>query len=602
LVHKINAMAKKQTSPAAAPPRPDVDDEYIVVARRYRPQQLADLVGQESVAQALTNAIQSGRVAHAYLFTGARGVGKTSTARILAKALNCVKGPTATPCDHCDNCKAIAAGEDVDVLEIDGASNTSVEDVRLIRNNVATRPQRARYKIYIIDEVHMLSKSAFNALLKTLEEPPAHVKFIFATTEVQKIPITILSRCQRFDFGGINASKILAQLKQVVAGEKMAADDEALRIIARRAGGSMRDAQSLLEQLLSNGGERLTADIVHSILGTAADDRVVEIAAAILGRDPNKALALVAKCADEGLQLGELLDQLIDYWRGLMLLSCTDGEVGDLNVAEHHRETARQQARDHTVDTLLAGLDVLTTTKSRLRTSGHGQVLMEMAVVRLSRLDELLPLTQLAQSLGQPGAVVPSRLSGAPTLANNPGPDGSKKNGMTGLADSLRMGSNGFLPPLSAPGDPVQINDANLCQIWDKVRVDVGAMFAGELGKAGIPAIAGPKTLVLRFPAQYNHAYEYCKDSARVQHVEGVLKRLSGQEWGVRFELEAETARREPTAAPISNRERERRALEAPLLSRIVTQLEGRLLKLDEGFGDNPPAIEPVEEEQAAAE
>src|SRR5262249_3230048 len=265
---KSSRMARKQTPPVADTPLLDASSEYTVVARRYRPQQFKELIGQESVALALTNAIQSGRVAHAYLFTGARGVGKTSAARILAKCLNCVTGPTVTPCDKCDICRAIADGQDVDVIEIDGASNTSVDDVRLIRNNVATRPQRARYKIYIIDEVHMLSKSAFNALLKTLEEPPPHVKFIFATTEVQKIPITILSRCQRFDFGGINTSRILAQLKQVVAGEGMAADDEALRIIARRAGGSMRDAQSLLEQLLSFDSKRLTADIVHSVLGT----------------------------------------------------------------------------------------------------------------------------------------------------------------------------------------------------------------------------------------------------------------------------------------------------------------------------------------------
>src|SRR5947208_1970770 len=278
-------MAKKK---AALPPSADAA-EYTVVARRYRPQQFADLVGQEPVAQALQNAIKSGRVAHAYLFTGARGVGKTSTARILAKCLNCVHGPTVTPCDQCDICKAIAEGQDVDVQEIDGASNRGIEDARAIRNNVATRPQRARYKIYIIDEVHMLTRESFNALLKTLEEPPPHVKFIFATTEVQKIPLTILSRCQRFDFGGINTARILEQLKGIVAREGVKADDDALRIVARRAAGSMRDAQSLLEQLLSFG-DQLTVDVVHSILGTAADERVVEIASAILDKDPKRAL------------------------------------------------------------------------------------------------------------------------------------------------------------------------------------------------------------------------------------------------------------------------------------------------------------------------
>ena len=213
----------------------------------------------------------------------------------------------------------------------------------------------------------MLTTPAFNALLKTLEEPPPHVKFIFATTEAQKIPITILSRCQRFDFAGINAARILEQLKQIVEREGMKADDEALRMVARRAGGSMRDAQSLLDQLLSFGGDRLTAETVHGILGTAADDRVVEIAtAAVLAKMRRRHWRSVAKCADEGLQLGELLDQLIDYWRGLMLLNCTAGQIDEFNVAEHHRDTARQQARAMTLDTILAGLDVLTTTKVRL--------------------------------------------------------------------------------------------------------------------------------------------------------------------------------------------------------------------------------------------
>src|SRR5438105_8229984 len=323
-------MAKKKTTSVSEA----TSGEYTVLARRYRPQQFGDLVGQEPIAQALRNAIASNRVAHAYLFTGARGVGKTSTARILAKALNCVKGPTATPCDECELCRAIASGEDMDVLEIDGASNRGIDEVRELRQNVQYRPSRSRYKIYIIDEVHMLTREAFNALLKTLEEPPPHVKFIFATTEAHKIPVTILSRCQRFDFAGIGTGRIVERLKEIVASEKLQADDEALDLVARRAGGSMRDAQSLLDQLLAFGGERLTTDQVHQLLGTAHDERILDLASAVLNHDAKRSLEQLADAANEGLQLGELVDQLIGYWRDLMVTNSTDGQVGlDLNVA-----------------------------------------------------------------------------------------------------------------------------------------------------------------------------------------------------------------------------------------------------------------------------
>ncbi|HMC10226.1 MAG TPA: DNA polymerase III subunit gamma/tau, partial [Pirellulaceae bacterium] len=202
------------------------DSQYVVVARRYRPQDFSQLIGQAQVSQALANAITTNRVGHAYLFTGARGVGKTSTARIFAKALNCVRGPTTEPCGECDICQGIASGDDVDVIEIDGASNRGIDEIRQLRSNVNVRPSRARYKIYIIDEVHMLTTEAFNALLKTLEEPPPHVKFIFATTEPNDVPITIRSRCQRFDFGGISIPRILDRLKGIVTAEGMKADDE----------------------------------------------------------------------------------------------------------------------------------------------------------------------------------------------------------------------------------------------------------------------------------------------------------------------------------------------------------------------------------------
>src|SRR6187549_297452 len=242
---------------------------YTVLARKYRPQTFADLVGQEHVTRTLGNAIESGRVAHAFLFTGVRGVGKTTTARILAKALNCAKGPTPEPCGTCDPCREITTGIDLDVLEIDGASNNSVDDVRRLQETIPFRPARDRSKIVIVDEVHMLSTGAFNAFLKTLEEPPPHVKFIFATTEVHKVPVTILSRCQRYDFKLVSARQIGARVKDVLVRESLKADEGAVSVIAREAAGSMRDAMSLLDQVIAYGSEKISAEDVARVLGVA---------------------------------------------------------------------------------------------------------------------------------------------------------------------------------------------------------------------------------------------------------------------------------------------------------------------------------------------
>src|SRR6478735_2182209 len=305
------------TPPQATSDGPS-DGRYTVIARRYRPQAFDELVGQEHVARALQQAISSGRVGHAYLFTGARGVGKTSAARILAKALNCVQGPTPAPCNQCDVCRCVSTGDDVDVIEIDGASNRGIDEIRQLRQNVAVRPSRVRFKIYIIDEVHMLTKEAFNALLKTLEEPPEHVKFIFATTEAQKIPITILSRCQRFDFAGISQTAIQSRLAQIAAAEGVRVEPGALQILASRAAGSMRDSQSLLEQLLAMGHERISAADVNQLLGIAPAERLNGLVRHLLSRDPSAALAELDATIQSGVEVGLLLDQLVGYFRDVM--------------------------------------------------------------------------------------------------------------------------------------------------------------------------------------------------------------------------------------------------------------------------------------------
>jgi DNA polymerase-3 subunit gamma/tau len=421
--------------------------EYVVVARRYRPQAFEELVGQEHVARALANAINSNRVGHAYLFTGARGVGKTSSARILAKALNCVEGPTPTPCNQCEICQSISSGDDVDVLELDGASNRGIEQMRNLRQNVNIRPSRARFKIYIIDEVHMLTNEAFNALLKTLEEPPEHVKFIFCTTEPEKIPITILSRCQRFDFAGIQPKSIVGRLRQIVDAEGVQAETEALEILARRAGGSMRDSQSLLEQLLAFGGEKITAADVHAMLGSAADGRLGKLVTHLVERDASAALADLDAALAEGVDVGQLLDQLLGYFRDVM--TATVGCPTDLflNASTSEFPAVQQAAKALGVETVLAVLQILDQTMQRLRYSTHRRTLVELALVRVCSLADLDRIGDLMSQLGN-GAPVRSA-TGARPAAPRPA------SGLPGVAPpAVSSGQAAAGAPEPAPAPP----------------------------------------------------------------------------------------------------------------------------------------------------
>jgi DNA polymerase-3 subunit gamma/tau len=565
-------MAKAKANSKDAKPAAD-DPAYTVVARRYRPQQFTDLIGQEHVATGLTNAITSGRIAHAYLFTGARGTGKTSTARILAKALNCEKGPTPTPCDKCDICQRISEGEDVDAVEIDGASNNKADEARELRSTIGFRPTRSRYKIYIIDEVHMLSTAAFNVLLKTLEEPPQHVKFIFATTEAQKIPITILSRCQRFDFAHINATKVFETLKHIVSKEGLKADDAALRIVAKRAAGSMRDAQTLLDQLLSVSKGPLTAEAIHQVLGTADDDRVADLADAILKRDAKKAVDLVAEAGERGLQVGEFLDQLVDYWRAMMLVSVGGPAVAASVTSPTLSDKVVAHAAATNLDTILAGLDVLSTTRGRMRSTPLGAVLVEMAVVRLSRMDELVSVNQLTKAI----------LEGGPVRTANPAANSDapvKKNDLTpasGPAPTL----NG-VHPLSAE---------TTRQIWPAVLDAMGPMAGIAFKAAGLPAILGPNTLAIRFSAAYSHQYEQALTNLDALAV--ALKRTTGQDWTVRIEKDSgpapvESERSTPAMATAG---RQKAVLEYPLFKRIMDRLGGQLVRMEDGF--DPVAVKP---------
>ena len=402
---------------------------YTVVARRYRPQTFRDLVGQGHIVTALSNAILQQRVGHAYLFTGARGTGKTSSARIFAKCLNCEKGPTPEPCNECDICQSIASGEDVDVLEIDGASNRGIEEIRQLRSNVNIRPSRSRFKIYIIDEVHMLTREAFNALLKTLEEPPEHVKFIFCTTDPQKLPITVLSRCQRYDFVPVATVEITQRLSEIAVSEGVQADDSALQLIARRAAGSMRDSQSLLEQVLSFCREKITLEDVNSLLGTADSGKIFMLAEAMLQRRSADSLRCIQDFIAEGCDPGQLANQLVGFFRDLMVFRVGGEAALLLNVEQADLERLNQLAGQVGIETLLSGLQVLDQTLVRMRDSMHARILLEAGVLRVCELGSLQSVVEMLKQLQsgatpvahQPGSATPRPIS-SPAQTSTPAP------------------------------------------------------------------------------------------------------------------------------------------------------------------------------------
>jgi DNA polymerase-3 subunit gamma/tau len=394
---------------------------YTVLARKYRPQTFADLVGQEHVTRTLSNAISSGRVAHAFLFTGVRGVGKTTSARILAKALNCERGPTPEPCNACEICVQITQGSDLDVLEIDGASNNSVEDVRRLQESIPFRPARGRFKIVIVDEVHMLSTGAFNAFLKTLEEPPAHVKFIFATTESHKVPVTIRSRCQRYDFRLIPQPVIAERIREILGREGITADADAVAIVAREAAGSMRDALTLLDQVVAFSGEQLLGREVSERLGIADREHLYQLVAAVLQGDGKSALEVIDAVSTQGLDLLHFTKQWLDLLRDMVVLEVAGDHPKLLELSPEERVRAAQLAKQSSpleLQRVFAGVAKLVDEVGRAATP---RIVLEMGAVRLAtrpKLEELSELIarveQLSRSQSGPAGTTTPRPSGRP--------------------------------------------------------------------------------------------------------------------------------------------------------------------------------------------
>ena len=393
---------------------------YLVIARKWRPALFEEIVGQTHVTRTLRNAVSSGRIAHAYLFSGPRGVGKTTAARILAKSLNCVNGPTPTPCNTCSNCKGIASGSSVDVFEIDGASNTGVDNVRELRESVRYMPTEGRYKVYIIDEVHMLSTPAFNALLKTLEEPPPHAVFIFATTEVHKIPATILSRCQRFDFKRIPFKELQQHLKKIVTEEGIPFEEKAVFTIAREADGSLRDGQSLLEQVLAFAGGQLKDSDVTEALGLMDRSVLYEISDAVMRKDGAACLNIVEKIYNFGYDLKRACSDLIEHIRDLTVVKVT-GEATLLDLPDSELERLVTAASGVEVERLHMLFSIISRGYEEVSRSSSPRYSFEMALLRAVHLDGSAPVGELLERL----EALKDRCQAAPSARTAPVTRGS---------------------------------------------------------------------------------------------------------------------------------------------------------------------------------
>jgi DNA polymerase-3 subunit gamma/tau len=602
---------------------------YVVVARRYRPQDFQQLVGQPQVSQALGTAIHTNRVGHAYLFTGARGVGKTSTARIFAKALNCVKGPTTEPCGECDICQGIAAGSDVDVLEIDGASNRGIDEIRQLRSNVNVRPSRARYKIYIIDEVHMLTTQAFNALLKTLEEPPEHVKFIFCTTEADKIPITVLSRCQRFDFAPLQAQAIVDRLQHICDQEGVTVELQALQILARRANGSMRDSQSLLEQLLSFSGKQLLAADVHRLLGTAQSGRLAAISRALAAHDAAGALTLLDEALRQGVDAGQLAEQLLGYLRDAMAahLGCSP----DLFLSTEASDAAELQELGGQLglETLLAAAQILDQSLVRMKQSTQTRTLVELALVRIANLEQLQSLPALIAQLHSGGPIsAPSPTTtrpanySSPAATNSSAPAAhhsqsvgqprnqeqapSRPSPAASPADSA-VDQKKTTDDVASPSTPsegaendVPWDDEMALSAWRQVLGQIQDMTADYATKAESVATSGPNRLVARFRKAYTHAKEQCERPERRQRLQNGLAEVMGRPILVEFELlpdlpQAAVAAPRPQQTALRRRQRIREVERNLLVQQAVVTFEAEIVNVI----DPPPATEDTTEGEA---
>jgi DNA polymerase-3 subunit gamma/tau len=537
--------------------------------RKWRPQTFDAVVGQEHVTRTLRNALRGGRVGHAYLFTGPRGTGKTTTARLLAKAVNCLaEAPDDRPCNECAICQALNEGRLLDLIEIDAASNRGIDEIRELRERVGFRPNEARYKVYVIDEVHMLTEPAFNALLKTLEEPPPHVIFVLATTEPHKIPETILSRCQRFDFRRLTVNEIVGRLTDLAEREGLQFEPEALTAIARQATGSVRDAESLLDQLIAYSDEAITRAQVQAVLGTGSLRAVSDLVGRLAAGDVAGGLDAINRAVDEGIAPGQLNRQVVEYLRGLMLLQVGDGDQS-LNLPQETLETMRDQATRIPFRQVLQSVKLFNEAGRSLKGSLHPQLPLELAFIEAATPD----LTEPAASPAQEAATdVPTRppnrsLGETPNTPTTPSPAVASPAPERLPATSTAQSSTQTVEPKAVPAEASAGADSLSVEAvrlrWGQVLQDIrprSAALQALLRDSWVERVEG-KTVVIGFKHTFHKDKVSETENCRI--VEQALEQVLGRPCRVECELVSRQSsqpipeRRAPPASPGTPRSRE---------------------------------------------
>jgi len=501
---------------------------YEVFARKYRPQTFDDLVGQTHVSRTLKNAVAQNRLAHAYLFVGPRGVGKTSTARILAKSLNCIKGPTITPCGVCDNCREIAGGNSLDVIEIDGASNNSVEDVRQLRENVRYAPAKGRYKIYLIDEVHMLSSAAFNALLKTLEEPPDHVKFIFATTEPQKVLATILSRCQRFDLHRIPANLIAQHLQFIAKKEKITLQPAAAHAIARGAEGGLRDAESMLDQLVAFCGEKIAEDDVLNVFGFTSEQTVSDLTGRILRGETPEAIDLLHEQCEAGKDMMRLMADLIAYLRDLLVFKAKPDALNE-DVDPDVQKSLAAHAELISTDRLLELIDQFAATEGRMKWAPNKKLYFEVAIIKAIQSLGQATLDEVIEKLGElrDGGEGPTKKSAAVAAGVSPAP----RTRAAGTATTEAR--------VEEKSDTIEPQ-----KLWEHVLAKIPAQKGFVRNSASAAHVLGieGRNFKLGFATADKAMMDILSTQANRKFVETLLHEITGKDWTLKLNVNEELA------------------------------------------------------------